>query len=164
MECVDRFQLNICTLKQSENYFCFSLVKILIFRNVTSCQFICSSPSRFIVPAPTLAICLRQRKHCIVGPCRCRQYDCSKQQKALTHNRRLQSQYILSLAVLVAKNIDDFTTNSDIHSVNTRHKSSLYPPLLRLSKYQKGVNYTGIKVYNCLPLKIKELSGNLKHF
>jgi hypothetical protein len=34
----------------------------------------------------------------------------------------LQSQCILSLAVYVAKNIDDFTTNSDIHSINTRHR------------------------------------------
>jgi hypothetical protein len=76
----------------------------------------------------------------------------------------LPSQYILSLAVYVAKNIDNFTTNSDIHSINTRHKSSLYPPLLRLTKYQKRVYYTGIKTYNCLPLKIKELSGNLKNF
>jgi hypothetical protein len=66
--------------------------------------------------------------------------------------------------MFVAKNIDDFTTNSDIHTINTRHKASLYPPLLRLTKYQKAVYYTGIKVYNCLPLKIKELSGNLKHF
>jgi hypothetical protein len=57
----------------------------------------------------------------------------------------LQSQYILSLAVYVDKNTDDFITNSDIHSINTRHKSSLYPPLLRLTKYQKGVYYTGIK-------------------
>jgi len=76
----------------------------------------------------------------------------------------LQSQCILSLAVYVAKNIDDFTINSDIHSINTRHKSRLYPPLLRLTKYQKGVYYTGIKIYNCLPLKIKELSGKIKHF
>jgi len=67
----------------------------------------------------------------------------------------LQLHYILSLAVYVAKNIDDFTINSDIHSINTRHKSSLYPPLLRLTKYQKVVYYTGIKIYNCLPLKIK---------
>jgi hypothetical protein len=58
----------------------------------------------------------------------------------------LQSQYILSFAVYVAKNIDDFTTNSDIHSINTRHKSSLYPPLIRLTKYQKGVYYTDIKI------------------
>jgi len=76
----------------------------------------------------------------------------------------LQSQYILSLAVHVAKNIDVFTINSDIHSINTQHKSSLYPPLLRLTKSQKGVYYTGITVYNCLPLKIKELSGKIKHF
>jgi hypothetical protein len=76
----------------------------------------------------------------------------------------LQSQYILSLAVYVTQNIDDFTTNSDIHSINTRHKSSLYPPLLRLTKYQKGVYYTGIKIYYYLPLKIKELSGNINHF
>jgi hypothetical protein len=51
----------------------------------------------------------------------------------------LQSQYILSLAVYVAKNIDDFTTNSDVHSINTRHKSSLYTSLLRLTKYQEVV-------------------------
>jgi hypothetical protein len=66
--------------------------------------------------------------------------------------------------VYVAKNIDDFTITSDIQIINTRHKSSLYPPLLRLTKSQKGVYYTGIKVYNCLPPKIKELSGKIKHF
>jgi hypothetical protein len=78
-----------------------------------------------------------------------------------------QSQYILSLAVYVAKIIDDFTTDLDNHSINTLHISisSLYPPLLRPTKYQKGVYYTGIKilVYNCLSLTIKELSGNIKH-
>ena len=76
----------------------------------------------------------------------------------------LQSQYVLSLAVYVAKNMDEFTINSEIHSINTRHKSSLYPPLLRLTKSQKGVYYTGIKIYNCLSLKIKELSGKIKYF
>ena len=76
----------------------------------------------------------------------------------------LQSQYILSLAVYVAKNIDDFTINLDIHSVNTQHKSSLHPSLLRLTKSQKGVYCTGIKIFNCLPPKIKELSGKIKHF
>jgi len=76
----------------------------------------------------------------------------------------LQSQYILSLAVYVSKNIKDFTTNSDIHSINTRYKSNLYPPLLRLTKYQKGVYYTGIKIYNCLPPKIRELTSNIIQF
>jgi hypothetical protein len=31
----------------------------------------------------------------------------------------LLSQYILLLAVFVARNIDEITTNSDIHSINT---------------------------------------------
>ena len=75
-----------------------------------------------------------------------------------------QLQYILSLAVFVVKNIDDFTVTSDIHSINTHHKSNLHPPLLRLAKYQKGVYYVCIKIYNCLPLKIKKLSGNINHF
>ena len=76
----------------------------------------------------------------------------------------LQSQYILSLAVYVAKNKEDFISNLDVHSINTRHKSSLHPPLLRLTKSQRGVYYAGIKIYNCLPLKIKELSGKIKLF
>jgi hypothetical protein len=76
----------------------------------------------------------------------------------------LQSQYILSLAVYVVKNIEDFTSNSNIHSFNTQYKSSLHPPLLRLTKSQKGVYYVGIMIYNCLPLKIKELSGKIKYF
>ena len=76
----------------------------------------------------------------------------------------LQLQYILSLSVFVVKNIDDFTIISDIHSINTCHKSILHPPLLRLTEYQKGVYYAGIKIYKCLPLKIKKLSGNINHF
>ena len=50
----------------------------------------------------------------------------------------LQSQYILSHALSVIKNIDDFTITSDIHSINIRLKSNLHPPLTRLTKYQKG--------------------------
>jgi len=53
--------------------------------------------------------------------------------------------------------------NTNIHSFNTRNKSSLHPPLLRLTKSQKGVYYAGIMIYNCLPLKIKELSGKVKY-
>ena len=64
----------------------------------------------------------------------------------------------------VAKNIDDFTINSDIHPINTWNKSNLYPPSLRLTKSQKGVHYAGIKIYNCLPLKIRELSGEINYF
>ena len=67
------------------------------------------------------------------------------------------------LAVFVVKKIDDFII-SDIHSINTPHKSNLYAPLLRLTKYQRGVYYVGIKIYNYLPLKIKQLSSNINHY
>jgi len=38
----------------------------------------------------------------------------------------LQSQYILSLALFVGKNMEIFTRNSDIHTNNTRSKSNLF--------------------------------------
>jgi hypothetical protein len=51
-----------------------------------------------------------------------------------------------------------------IKHFNTIYIGTLGVPLLRLTKYQKWVCYTGIKIYNCLPLKIKKLSGNINHF
>jgi len=49
----------------------------------------------------------------------------------------LHSQYILSLLMFVVQNIEEFTSNSEVHSINTRHKSDLYPPSIKLTKYQK---------------------------
>lgn len=60
--------------------------------------------------------------------------------------------------------MDEFANNSAVHQINTRHKSNLHPPLPRLTKYQKGVYYTGIKIFNCLPPKIKQLTGNIRKF
>jgi hypothetical protein len=37
----------------------------------------------------------------------------------------LHSQYILSLLLFVLKNIEEFTSNSEVHSINTRHKSDI---------------------------------------
>jgi hypothetical protein len=72
----------------------------------------------------------------------------------------LGSQYVLSLALFVDKNKEDFTINSDIHQLNTRSNINLHPPLARLTGYQKGAYFSGIKVYNCLPDRIKKLSGD----
>ena len=57
--------------------------------------------------------------------------------------------------MFVVGNYEEFLTNSDIHSVYTRQKSHLHPPLPRLAKYQKGVHYMG---------EIQNLSHNKKHF
>jgi len=74
------------------------------------------------------------------------------------------SQYILSLLLFVVKNIEDFISNSEVHSINTRHRSDLYPPSIKLTKYKKGVYYSGIKIFNHLPQNIKKLSWNVKKF
>jgi len=76
----------------------------------------------------------------------------------------LHSQYVLSLLLFVVKNIEEFTSNSEVHSINTCHKSDLYPPSIKLTKYQKGVYYSGIKIFNHLPQNINNLSWNVKKF
>jgi len=40
----------------------------------------------------------------------------------------LQSQYLLSILLFVAKNIDYFLLNSEIHGFNTKNKSNLNLP------------------------------------
>jgi hypothetical protein len=76
----------------------------------------------------------------------------------------LQSQYILSLAMFVVGNFKEFSINSDIHSFNTRQKSHLHPPSTRMTKFQKGIHYMGVKIFNKLPPKTQYLSGNNKQF
>jgi hypothetical protein len=39
----------------------------------------------------------------------------------------------------------------DIHSFNTCHKSHLHPPSIWVTKYQKGVHYMGVRIFNKLP-------------
>jgi hypothetical protein len=74
----------------------------------------------------------------------------------------IQSQYILSLSLFVVKNIEEIISNSKVHSINTHHRSDLYPPSTILSKYQRGVYYSGFKIFNHLPQNIKNLSWNIK--
>ena len=76
----------------------------------------------------------------------------------------LHSQYILSLLLFVVKNINMFKYNSMIHSFNTKQCSDLYQPLANLTKVQKGAYHSGIKAFNCLSIRIKNLSGDIKKF
>ena len=46
-------------------------------------------------------------------------------------------------------------TNNQIHSVHTIFKTNLHPPTANLTKFQKGVYYLGIKIFNNLPHDIK---------
>jgi hypothetical protein len=50
----------------------------------------------------------------------------------------------------------------EFHSINIRHKLDLHVPVVNLSKVQKGVYYSGIKLFNSLPPSIKQVAHDLK--
>jgi hypothetical protein len=54
--------------------------------------------------------------------------------------------------------------NSDVHTCNTRFNHDLHFPAANLTIFQKGGWYSGIKFYNRLPLKLKELSDDIPKF
>ena len=74
----------------------------------------------------------------------------------------LPSQYIFSLLVFVNKNRGLFQSISEIHDLNTRFNHNLHLPSTNLTLGQKGVLYSGSKIYNHLPSKIKVLSNDTK--
>jgi hypothetical protein len=76
----------------------------------------------------------------------------------------LQSQYLLSLLLFVAENIDYFRLNSEIHGFNTKSKSSLHLPPSKLIVFQRGPYYSEIKAFNNLPTHVKNLLQTKKQF
>jgi len=55
-------------------------------------------------------------------------------------------------------------TNNQIHSFHTRYKTNLHQPTANLTKYQKGVYYSGVKIFNNLPKEIKDLTNQPTSF
>jgi hypothetical protein len=86
--------------------------------------------------------------------------DLFKEEKILT----LPSQYIFSLLLFVTRNTSLFALNSVYHDINTTQKNDLHVPHARWTKYQKGVLYSGIKVFNALTTSIKTILNNPKKF
>lgn len=74
------------------------------------------------------------------------------------------SQYLYTLILYMVNNKHLFKANMDVHNYETRNKTNLHQPLANLAKYYKGPYYFGIKVFNCLPADIKELSDDIKCF
>ena len=52
------------------------------------------------------------------------------------------SQYILSLLLFVINNRNQFTINSEIHSINSRQFNNFHQPRSNLSKHQKGLQHS----------------------
>ena len=50
---------------------------------------------------------------------------------------------------------------NQIHSAHTRFKTNLHPPIANLTKFQQGVYYSRIKMFNNLPLDITDLANQI---
>ena len=61
-------------------------------------------------------------------------------------------------------NRDYFKVNSELHNINARTESNLHQQISNLSAYQKGIYYSGIKVFSSLPSQIKDLTHNRNQF
>jgi hypothetical protein len=72
--------------------------------------------------------------------------------------------YIFSLLVFVNKNRGLFMSNSEIHDINARYNYDLHLPSTNLTLVQKGVLYSGGRIYNHLPINTKILSNDAKRF
>jgi hypothetical protein len=66
--------------------------------------------------------------------------------------------------MFVVKNTDIFILNSDIHSIHTRQGLNLHHPTCKLTEVEKGVSYSGIRIFNNLPQNIKNLSSDVNKF
>jgi hypothetical protein len=51
-----------------------------------------------------------------------------------------------------------------MHDINTRYNYNLHLPSTNLALVQKGVLYSGSKIYNCSPSNTKVLSYDAKRF
>jgi hypothetical protein len=66
--------------------------------------------------------------------------------------------------MFVVKHKDIFTINIELHNMNTRQKLDFHVPSVSLTKVQKGVYYSGITLFNLLPLNIKKVAHNINKF
>jgi hypothetical protein len=68
------------------------------------------------------------------------------------------------MMLYVVNNRHLFKRNSEIHNISTRQNINLFAPSTSLTRVQKGAYYSGIKIYNYLPVKLKQLSNDQKSF
>jgi hypothetical protein len=76
----------------------------------------------------------------------------------------LSAQYIYSRLMFVVNNRNLFLDNADLYTIKTRNSYNLHPTLSHLTKYQKGLYYVGIRVFNHLQTSIKSIANETKVF
>lgn len=83
----------------------------------------------------------------------CRSYFST--QRILT----LTGLYVFEMALYVRSNINSFIKNTNFHKYNTRNKNDLCIPIHDLSTFERSPVYMGIKIYNYLPIVIKNVTS-----
>jgi hypothetical protein len=76
----------------------------------------------------------------------------------------LKSQYIYSILLFVSKHKHLFKTNFTSHNIQTRQCENLHLSSSSLTVFQTGVYFSGIKIFNELPLELKKLVETPKKF
>jgi hypothetical protein len=74
------------------------------------------------------------------------------------------AQYILSSMSFLSSNLEIFTFNSSIHTINTRQRLKLHKPLVRLKLYQQSLYYNCVNIYNKFPDDLAKLILNKEQF
>jgi len=66
--------------------------------------------------------------------------------------------------MFVVNNRNLFLDNAELYTIKTRNNYNLHLPLSHLTKYQKGVHYAGIRIFNHLPTSVKSIANETKEF
>jgi hypothetical protein len=74
----------------------------------------------------------------------------------------LTSNYMLPLWMFVVQNKNFFLKNNENHNLDTWQRNNLYLSQANLTIYQKGAYYSGIEIFNNLPVEVKNVAGNQK--
>ena len=69
----------------------------------------------------------------------------------------LYSSLVFQCLIYVRRNIEKFPLNCDFHSHDTRHRGDIRLPKCRLSKFNKSYLYISLKLFNKLPIVIRNL-------
>jgi hypothetical protein len=64
----------------------------------------------------------------------------------------------------VVNNKHLFTKNLAVHNHDTRSVNNFHLPITNLTKYQIGPYYTGIKIFNYLSTRIKNVANEIQVF
>ena len=83
-------------------------------------------------------------------------YESCKQKFKENRILTVTSIYVLEMLCYIKKYKGDLKHNCEIHEYNTRSKYDLHTQSRNISLLQNSVLHVGVRLYKCLPLKMKK--------